>query len=460
VAAADWLTLGCCVAACVLALIGDHRQVLGGTPVTVRWVHAAFAAVAIGAIRHASVPTPSLLTWLAAWPRWLAARPALSDAVLVFVLTRPAVLLVGLFAVAAIGFPSGVEEPGTGRQALPALPARFDANWYSGIAAEGYDWQGRFDRQQNLAFFPAYPMLIRVVGALVGAHDTDLPRERRLQRLAWCGLATSLAAFFGAAWLLSSLAGEILGRGRARDALLLLAAYPFAVFFSAAYTESLFLLAALGAWYSLRQAQPIRAGVWGLVAGLSRPNGFLLSVPLLMIAIGIRGAPGDGTPTTSRLARLSAAAMPGIGMLLFTSYLHQRTGVWFAWARMHGAWGRVFTGDAPVSFAAGGTGLLHAAITTPYDTLNSLGVAFALAMTWPVWRKLGPSWCAFVLINVLPPLFAGGVLSMGRLSSTLFPVFLALASVLPSRTVPAVVVMFGMLQGLVAVLFYTWRSLY
>jgi hypothetical protein len=121
----------------------------------------------------------------------------------------------------------------------------------------------------------------------------------------------------------------------------------------------------------------------------------------------------------------------------------------------------VFTADAPLSFAsAAGGGLLPMAAASPFETLNGLGVAFALAMAWPVWRLLGPAWCAFVLANVLPPLFAGGVLSLGRLSSTLFPCFLALAAVLPSRTVPGVLVVFAMFQGLVAALFYTWRSLY
>jgi hypothetical protein len=49
---------------------------------------------------------------------------------------------------------------------------------------------------------------------------------------------------------------------------------------------------------------------------------------------------------------------------------------------------------------------------------------------------------------------------MGRLTSTLFPVFLALAAVLPSRTVPPLVTAFALAQGLAAVLFFTWRPLY
>ena len=66
----------------------------------------------------------------------------------------------------------------------------------------------------------------------------------------------------------------------------------------------------------------------------------------------------------------------------------------------------------------------------------------------------------FVLVNLVPPLFAGGVLSMGRVTSTLFPLFLALAILVPPRSVPAWVAGFGIGQGLCATLFFTWRELF
>ena len=60
----------------------------------------------------------------------------------------------------------------------------------------------------------------------------------------------------------------------------------------------------------------------------------------------------------------------------------------------------------------------------------------------------------------LYPMAAGGLLSIGRLTSTLFPMFLALAAILPAALAPALVAGLAMLQGLVAVLFYTWRGVY
>jgi hypothetical protein len=447
-----------------LIVNGSYRTLIDGNPFTLRWWDLIVAAVVIGGVRHLIVPRPTIFTRILEWRAWLSARPALLDALLAVGLTRVIVLLAGLIAVSAIGFPPDSGQVGSGRQAVPGLGARFDANWYAGIAASGYDWEGSFDRQQNMAFFPAYPMLMRAAGALTGALNRTLSPEARLFRLTACGLVISLVAFLWASWYFGQLSREMLDDEHARGALWLLASYPFAVFFSAAYTESLFLLAAVGAWYSLRHRQFVAGSLFGLLAGLARPNGFFLSVPLGLIALGLRDGPRDSVPRSWRtpdVRSIVAAAMPVVGMLAFTVYLYTRTREWFAWAKMHAAWGRTFSAEVPLTGVTRATNsLLDLIVMRPYDALNLLGLAFAILMLWPVWRRLGLAWVAFILINVVPPLFAGGLLSMGRLSATMFPVFIALAGTVPPRSLPAVVAAFATLQGLVAVLFYTWRSLY
>lgn len=150
-------------------------------------------------------------------------------------------------------------------------------------------------------------------------------------------------------------------------------------------------------------------------------------------------------------------------MLAFSAYVYSLTGDFFGWARMHEAWGRSYEGLAPVTRGYGwlvDEGLVSVVQQAPYATLNSLGLIFALAMIWPILRRLGPAYGVFIVINVVPPLLAGGVLSMGRLTSTLFPIFLALAAIVPARTVPPLVTAFALAQGLATVLFFTWRPLY
>src|SRR5262249_35474050 len=153
---------------------------------------------------------------------------------------------------------------------------------------------------------------------------------------------------------------------------------------------------------------------------------FLAVVLGLMLIERVRSR-GIG-PQRDAIASLLAVAAPVAGMLVYSAYVHHVTGAWFGWARLHEAWGRSYGGLAPVTRAYGwitDEGLLQVVENVPYDTLNSLGLLFALGMLWPAWRRLGLAYAVFILINIVPPMLAGGVLSMGRISATIFPMFLA-----------------------------------
>ena len=428
-----------------------------------------YIAGSIQIARHLMWPTPSAAVRLASVRERIRARPHVDAACRAFLITRPAIFAIAIAAVATIGITS---TPGfvLSRDPVANVPARFDAGWYGGIALDGYYWDNTFQRQRNIAFFPALPLLMRPVGAVLGMYDHTVPRERRMLRALWAGTVVSLVAFFWALYYVSRLAEDLIGAERARAAPLLLAAYPFAVYFSAPYTESLFLLAAAGASFHFLRRDWAAASIWGLLAGLARPNGCFLSVALGLLALtqGIsdkgQGIRDKGQGIRDVVLRLAVAAMPGIGMLLFTLYLHQLTGgVWFAWARSHEAWGRTYAGFGPLLNLAQllrDEPFLPLVMNNPFNAINAIGVLFALALTYPVFRRLGFAWGVFVLINLLPPLFAGGLVSMGRLTSTLFPLFIALAAIVPARAVPGWAVVFGIGQGFAATLFFTWHALY
>jgi hypothetical protein len=419
-----------------------------------------FLSGSLLAVRHAACPAPSIAATLAGWTAWLDGRPHAAAAVRAFVATRLMVLVVGYFAVVTMGFgptPGFVlsDDP------LANLPARYDAGWYGGIARSGYEWDRQFDRQRNIAFFPALPMIMRPVGSLLGAGAGPLSSEQRLLRLLWGGVIVSLAAFGWALYYLARLADLLAGPRAAMWAPLLLASYPFAVFFSAPYTEALFLLGSVGAFYHFHRAEWTRAAVWGLLVGLSRPNGFLLSAALAALALQQQW-PLTRARLTGLRSALLAASMPGVAMLLFTAYLYRLTGVWFVWAEMHGAWGRTW-GTGPIAQGwewLTTEGLMNVLKGVPHDALNTFPVLFVLALVWPVFRRLGFAYALFILLNLIPPIFAGGALSMGRITSTLFPAFIVLAVSLPPRAVPAWASAFAIMQGLMAALFFTWREMF
>ena len=423
-----------------------------------------FVVAALLAIRHVAYSGDPLHRRLA---RGLRAREEGTPASIVpaALLSRLTVLLVGYFAVITVGVPQTLVGFRVSGNAMENLPARFDAGWYGGIALDGYYFEGRWDKQQNVAFFPAFPMLERVVGYPLGAFAPGVTRETRMARLLWAGVLISIVAFAWGAVYLWRLARDMIGEAHAGAAVGLMAAYPFAVYFSVPYTESLFFLGSVAAIYHFRRDELVRAAAWGALVGFTRPNGcFLSAVLAVMLAERLwRDFPIPRSPDSPILRSLLAAAAPGLAMLAFSTYVHQLTGSFFGWARLHEAWGRSYAGLAPVERAYGwitDEGLIHTIEGVPYDTLNSLGLIFALVMLWPVARRLGYAFAVFILINVVPPMLAGGVLSMGRLTATLFPVFLALAVSVRPRAVTPLVTAFAIGQGLAAILFFTWRPLF
>jgi hypothetical protein len=105
-------------------------------------------------------------------------------------------------------------------------------------------------------------------------------------------------------------------------------------------------------------------------------------------------------------------------------------------------------------------GLYEYTSQLPGDLLNALGAVWVLIAAWPVARRFGLAYAVFILVNIVPPLAAGGLMSAGRFSSVLFPSFVWLASVVPERHRPAWLASFMAVQAFNATLFYTWRPLY
>ena len=461
----DALALAAFIVTLAVVLFGGFSTHIGLVRLSARSpLRLAFITLAVIAVRHAAFPSPPLHRRALAWARLLRDDPSAAVVTTAW-FSRVAVLVAGYFAVLAIGFSSTEVGFRLSDDPVMNLPARFDAGWYGNIAADGYHFKGRWDRQQNIAFFPAYPFAMRVVGYLVGGFEGGVPWERRMARTLWGGAILSIILFVWSASYLARLARDTVGAAHAADAVTLLAAYPFAIFFSLPYTEALFLLGSVAAFYHFRRHEWARAAGWGALVGLTRPNGCFLSIALACLVAEDVWRNRRLTPSLDHQVTKSllSASAPALGMLAYSAYVRDLTGEWFGWARLHETWGRSFEGFAPLARGLArieDEGLARALMLVPYDTLNALALVFALVMIWPVFRRLGAGAAVFVVVNIVPPLLAGGVLSMGRLTSTLFPAFLALAAILPRRFVLPFVTAFALGQGLIAAVFFTWRPLF
>ena len=405
--------------------------------------------------RHALVRRPDVVTRL----RAVAIRVVRSDGFSVvrgpFLATRVGVAAVGLMAVYTVGYPPGTPPIRASTSEIVNLPLRWDAGWYCHIARLGYRWDRQYaNRQHNIAFFPAYPTMIWLGGRLFGGSPAAY---------VFTGVAISHVAFLWSLVLLYQLARLELGNdSMAGASVVLLASYPFSIFHGAVYTESLFLLGAVGACLSFKREQWIRCALWGLLVGLSRPNGFLLALTLATLAYTQRIWKAHSPDRSRTFVPMMAALAPVAGAVIFSIYIASLTGNPLQWAAQHAAWGRTFKGALPIAEAAafaaehGVEGYLAA---LPYNVLNAVPAVCAIALIVPVWLRLGPAYGVFLLTNLVPPLVVGGVMSMGRLTATMFPLFLWLGARTGGPT-PNLTVAFVMLQALAAVLFYTWRPLY
>lgn len=224
---------------------------------------------------RAAAPARLRAALAAVWrdPEWrIAAREAWGAAWTSRLVTWGA----GLLGVLWLGRAGGTDQYDPDRLSAPfsgfgnllvGPSARWDSVWYLRIAEHGYNDAAPHARA---AFYPLYPELMRGVGWVVGSPLT-------------AGIVISLACFLLALVLLHRLAALELGPRDARGTVLLVAFFPTAFFFSAVYTESLFLLVSVGAFLAARSGRWAVAGLLGALAALTRNSGVLLLVPLVVL---------------------------------------------------------------------------------------------------------------------------------------------------------------------------------
>lgn len=225
-------------------------------------------------------------------------RDGLVQTIWAFIGARILLLVVSAIGVGLISMPEGqpVGVPGwpardadRGWGALVTATERQDALWYLRIATAGYDTD-----DGSAAFFPVYPVAVRAVAWLPGIGPLG------------AALLVANAAAFGALLMLHALTRrEFDDPEMARRTVLLAALFPTAFFLLAPYTESLFLLLAVSAFWFARRERWGWAALVGAGAALTRGIGFVVAIGLLVEAI--RQWRAEGRPALPRLAGAVAA---------------------------------------------------------------------------------------------------------------------------------------------------------
>ena len=327
---------------------------------------------------------------------------------------------------------------------------RWDSGWLFGIARNGYAYVA--GGRNNLAYFPVYPLLMRYVGRLFGRTSADVYLG---------GIVVSWAAFILAMVVLYYLARLDVPARRAERAVLLTAIFPFAFFFGVVYTESLFLLCTVAAFYAFRTRRWIWGGLAGAVATATRVNGILMLPALVWIAWR------TAVDRRDRLMAILGLVLVASGVGLYSLYVYSLSGNPLEWAASIERWG-YYPGGAPwlAPFRLVQMLVLHPYAflagerMAPYDTLNGVAaLAFAAAVPF-VWRRFGAAYGLFMAANLWLPLSSGQYEGLGRYCSVMFPCFIWLGSLRSRAALAWLVVIFAMLYTLCLALFITLRPLF
>ncbi|MBN2055005.1 hypothetical protein JW905_08785 [bacterium] len=345
---------------------------------------------------------------------------------------------------------------------------RWDSEYFLSIALHGYDFNPQTEGltadfpnsilRSNNAFFPLYPWLIRLAAPLI-------PALSPLRAAAGAGLLISNLAFLAALAMLHVYARRHVSAPAAERCLWYVALFPTSFFFSAVYSESLFLLLTIAAFLLVEQQRYLAAGVMGGLASLTRLVGMTL-LTVFAGAIKNHGSQAGRRGGGHRPARAILLTMTPtiLGLLIFSGVLWVRTGDPLGFytsqhifgnldgARLDLPWSSIPSGFD--HFRNGGFG------TEYYDVRAAADFVFTavfLLLTIPVWKRFGAGVGLFHLACVLVPSIAM-LRSLARYCGVLFPAFMVMAEWGENRTVDAALrAGFTLFLAIFAIIFATWR---
>jgi hypothetical protein len=322
--------------------------------------------------------------------------------------------------------------------ALTATAVRWDAIHYLQIARFGYRFAG------DTAFFPFYPMIVHAGAWLTGSDVSS-------------GILISVVSFAVALTLLYRLTELELGTQAAHASVLLLAFAPLSLFFSAVYSESLFLALSVGALYAARRERFATACVLAALTAVTRVPGIVVVIPVAMMLWR--------SPARSRRLAVCLLAAP-LALIAFLGYLAARGFGWLAplvqqisiqhlhvvanpFATLGYASGALVSG---ISSVVQGAPILDPGISGAFSVgfqsiLLFAVLAVAVAALVLAYRRLPRPYVAYALLMLLStlcsPTLTQPLEGLDRYVLVIFPLTMAAGAWLSERRWTAPAVVFG-----------------
>ncbi len=312
---------------------------------------------------------------------------------------------------------------------------RWDSGHYFAIVNEGYQVIPD-SLQQRSNFWPFYPLVVWLGDGIIGNPFIT-------------GLVVSNVALVCACVLLHRWALRKFGHDVATRTVTLLLSFPFAFFFSAMYTESLFLLAAVAAFYFSDRGRWLLASLCAAAAGATRLVGVLVVLP---VALTYAEQHRWRLANFRRDSLWLPLGLTGtVGYMLFLQHRFG-DGLAFLGSQWVPGWGNDSGWSRLVLLLGSVTRWPHLAMGQ-FDAIALVNLVFgvlALTVCLLGWRRMGVAACAWGVVTMLISLRIWA--SAGRYAVVVWPVYLGIALFTRRRPVlyQSAVVGLCLLQALLA----------
>lgn len=350
----------------------------------------------------------------------------LTEILLLFLVSRGVLTTVGVLSITIIGRRTGRrlewEHPSS---SWLDIWGQWDTGWYLDIAKNWYAAEAHYQSYCNYAFFPLYPTLIKLLGAVIGNYY-------------YAGLIISNVSLLGAAILLYKLVKLDHDQEVALRSVKYMFIWPTSFILSGVLSEALFLILVIGCFYYARKGKWLSACIAGFFLSLTRVPGVYVGIPLLYDYMK-----GKNFRLKSIRIDILALALLPLGLLVFCVYNYYLTGDFLAFVHIQqSAWRHHF--DNPIKTLVNG---MFGSAGSPRIIVAAWFTSITMVFLAIFYRRVPTSYLLFCFISLLLPLVKG-LGSMPRYTVVLFPVFILFAQLGKDKKADtAFTIIFSVLQG-------------
>ena len=323
---------------------------------------------------------------------------------------------------------------------------RWDSSWYYDIAKNGYSYTPSPNiRQQNIAYFPLYPYMVRYLNHLVG--------DFYLSGIIIANISF-LFAIIGLYLLLSSQYTQDI----ANNSILLLAFSPFSFFFSAMYSESLFLFSVVFAFLFASKKKWLLSSLFAAAAGATRLVGILCILPILFFYL--QDVHFNLKSIKLNILSLSTALL---GPLSYMAYLTAHFGNPLIFLQVYKAPGwnegvnlkmALLTIKNMFLRLISANGDFGHGMVFGMNEIHLINLIISFGLLLLVIKKIHPAYSLWALTTIIAS-FSGWV-SMSRYLVVVFPIYLAAALLIKEKHFNVVLACSACLLSMYTILFSHW----